>query len=350
MNNKSIVFILAILVLVFSLSACGVQPTAALTLTPAPAPPVSTATPSLPTATPTPASSATLAVLRVLLIAPKEMDARQVTPIKKTLEELAAGSGFTFETRASIQPAELDPSFKIVVFLNTPANLTELASAGSKTQFVVAGVNELRSFPNLNLIRLHPERAAFLAGYLATIIAPDWRSAGLLASDQAAATILQESFLNVGRYYCGRCSPYYAPVVTFPLVTTLPANSTLAARKTAVDEMQKKIVRAMYVDPVLASNDLLAYLVKLNYILIGGATPADDFKARWAVTVSEDTLTPLRKLWPDLAAGKGGKVVDASLELTDIQPDFLSAGRQRLVQQVVEGLNSGEISPLSPAP
>lgn len=344
--------ILLFLLLLGLLVGCG-EPTASPAL-----PPTAQATPKVeptvvvPTRSPTPPPTITPTALPgvVILAASKQNDERQVQAVKKILEELAAKNGWVVESRSAVQAADITSTWKVIVFLFTPANLPDLAAAAPKVQFVVVTSAEVKTAANLTVIRLHPVHVAFLAGYLTTLIAPDWRSGGLLPSEEPSSAALQEAFLNGGRYFCGRCSPYYAPIVAFPQVTSLPNTSNYATRKAAMDELQKKVLRAVYIDPSLSSTELWNYLASLRFILVGGQPPSSDASARWAASVNEDIIEPLRSAWPEVAAGKGNKTVDAALQVVDIQAEWLSVGRQRLVEEVRQGLLNGSIAPLSPAP
>ena len=158
---------------------------------------------------------------------------------------------------------------------------------------------------------------------------------------------LQDAFLNGGRYFCGRCIPIHGPIVAFPLSAALPATSNLADWTTAVVQLQTKILQTVYVDPSISSPDLLSLLAKQNLALVGGQKPTSDLSSQWVATVTSDVLTPLARLWPDLVAGKGSQSVPAALVVTDINPSLLSPGKQRLMQDVITGLQDGTIGPLT---
>ena len=93
---------------------------------------------------------------------------------------------------------------------------------------------------------------------------------------------------------------------------------------------------------------MLKSLASQKYILIGGVTPPAEAQARWAATVREDVVSPMRSLWPDMLAGKGGKVVPSVVVLQDVNPAFLGTGRKDMIESVIEKVNKGEISPLTP--
>jgi hypothetical protein len=52
----------------------------------------------------------------------------------------------------------------------------------------------------------------------------------------------------------------------------------------------------------------------------------------------------IQKAWPDLLSGNGGQNVLSPLGLADVDPVFLSPGRQRLVEGVLDDLQAGRIA------
>jgi hypothetical protein len=177
------------------------------------------------------------------------------------------------------------------------------------------------------------------------LVAPDWRAGALLASDTPLGDKFDEVFKNGGYFFCGACRSTLSPIKSFPITTSLPSNSDLAAWQAALGELRQSIIYTMYVSPQAASPDLLAYLVAQKFYLVGGATPAKEILPRWAATVSSDYLTPLQQVFPDLLSGKGGQVVDAPVVVTDVQDKLLGAGRMVMVEQLRKNLANGQVYP-----
>lgn len=335
-NNYTILAILAIL-----LAACTntspspASPTPQGSEAPSVEAPVSTQTavPLTPTSAPG----------KVLFVAP-DPGVGAVAAIQAGVSKLAAASQLTLESLTSLQPANLSPEVRIVVLLSAPDNLSDLLAAAPRVQFVVIGVAGLETHPNLSVITSQPEQVAYVAGFIATIISGDWRSAGLVPDTPAT---IQDAFLNGGRYFCGRCIPIHGPIVAFPLAAALPAGSSFAAWQDAVTQLQTKILQTVYVDPSISSPDLLKLLADQQLLLVGGQSPSQDLRSQWVATVSSDLLAPLTALWPSLVAGNGGKSMAAALLVSDINPDYLTPGKQRLMQDVITGLQTGALGPLT---
>ncbi len=287
-----------------------------------------------PTATPQPGKAA-------LVIAPGT-DAGLASSVQAVVEQLAQKAGL---------PLEVNPTgagnWKVAVYLNPPADMAKTAASLPGTQFLAISQIDLDKAPNLSVIRIHSEWEAFLAGYITMLVAPDWRAGALLASDTPLGDKLDEVFKNGGYFFCGACRSTLSPIKSFPITTSLPANSDLAAWQAALGELRQSIIYTVYVSPQAASPDLLAYLAAQKFYMVGGATPAKEILPRWAATVSSDLLTPLQQVFPEVLAGKGGQVVDAPVVISDVQPNLLGAGRMQKVEDLIKNLADGQVYPYS---
>jgi hypothetical protein len=297
---------------------------------------IATAT-SIPTATPQPAKA-------VLVM----MDDPVLQPLRELVSRLAVESGLQLEQRTEVQSGDVMPEWKVVVFATPPANLNDLVNTAPGTQFLTFSSMELPQAPNLSVISSRADWQAFVAGYLTTLVAFDWRTAAFLPSDLPESAMMSDAFRNGQYYFCGRCATYYAPYASFPLIVSLPAVSSVEEWKLAASPVQQNYAYGVYVSPQAASPDLLNYLAGFNLTLLGGRTPPPEILPHWAVTLQMDELTPLEQLWTDLVVGRGGKTVTAEFRLTDVNPELLTPGRQMQVEKVIQGLREGIIASLSP--
>jgi len=299
-------------------------------------PPVTfTVTPTQrPTDTPQPGKAA-------LVIAPGA-DAALAGAVQAAVEQLAKQAGL---------PLEVNPTgagnWRVAVYLNPPADMTKTAASLPGTQFLAISQIDLDKAPNLSVIRIHSEWEAFLAGYITMLVAPDWRAGALLTGDTPLGDKMDEVFKNGGYFFCGACRSTLSPIKSFPITTSLPSNSDLAAWQAALGELRQSIIYTVYVAPQAASPDLLAYLVAQKFYMVGGATPAKEILPRWAATVRSDIATPLQQIFPEVVSGKGGQVVDAPVVVSDVQPNLLGAGRMIKVEQLRKDLASGQVYPYS---
>lgn len=327
--------------MVLILTACsGAQP--APTITPQPI------VQETATAVPTETAVPTAAPSKVMLVTPPQGGEQLTQNAQTLLQELASNSNLTLETRASVTPGDLNPEWKVVVFLSSPENLSELLAAVPQTQFLVISTVDLQPAANLSVIRYRPENQNFMAGYLATEIAGDWRSAGIFPTDGILGAQAQEAFQNGGRYLCGICNTMYGPFVRFPIVAAQPAASAPGVWQVSIDELILSVPYALYIAPEAASQEVLEYAASKNIILLGGQTPPDSVRSYWAATIQLDPVTPIREIWPTLLNGEGGQLIEPALQISDTQSGILSPGRQLYAETVYQSLSSGLIFPFNP--
>lgn len=329
-------FIVALFLL---LTACG---TATPTMTDAPTSTVAEAT-NPPTLTPEP----TLPPASVILVSDAGASASDLLNIETRLTALAAQQNMTLIKNEALSASDITEQVKIVVWVGLADGITELAAGAPQVQFVAITSAEIEPSSNLSVIRVQPENAVFIAGYLSTLIAPDWRGAALLPSDGPLGDQAQVVFTNGGRFFCGRCAPAYAPVVLFPVSAALPAGSPASAWQTAFDELNKNIIEVVYVSDAAASPELITTLTDMGLTLLGSQPPSPEWSKNWAATVSVDGSPLLDALWPDLVAGKGGQLLTAPVVLSNINPEKLTPGRQALAEQMIADLQAGLIEPFS---
>ena len=60
--------------------------------------------------------------------------------------------------------------------------------------------------------------------------------------------------------------------------------------------------------------------------------------------IQADPVKAIQSAWPELLAGRGGQTIPSPLGLADIDPAYLSPGKQLLVERVLDGLQAGRIA------
>ena len=331
-------YYISFIILAAALTACGDAP-AAETPTELPATVAPTVTSLPPTETPTPGT--------VFMVTTPELNQQQIQAVEPVLSELASSSGLNFEIIQPPNPGEIPSHARVIFYFSPPSNLVEVKSSAPGTQFIVLSEQDLSADQNLSVIRLYPEQQAFLAGFISVVVGPDLRGAGLIPSDGAAGPQKLDAFVNGGRYYCGICNPVYLPSVRFPLYYTLPTGSDPAAWQEGVDQLAQNIVYIYYVAPEAASPELLNHILEINGVLLGGTSPYDEIRSRWAATIQFDVEETLRQMWPQVIDGEGGQLLNAPLLVTDINPSYLTEGYMGMVEEVRQDLQNGLIFPLS---
>jgi len=331
-------FLLVAFVLLM-LAACTTSPTPITGDTPAPG---GTVSPTLPPETPT-ATSTPLPGRLILVTNTSPLEAE----IHTVLETYTADQGWQLVSQPGLAASDLGEDVKIVLLLEPDSAQAALAESNPGIPFAAITSSNLPATANLSVLRLRPADELFVAGFVTTIIAPDWRSGALLPADSPLGEGAGDAFVNGGRYFCGRCAPAFAPVVLFPVTALLPSSSTVAEWQAAVDALQTNRLETLHLTPTAASPDLLSWLAGKDIILVGSQTPPADLSLRWAATVRADPAALLPALLADLSAGSAGTEVAVPITLADVNPELFSPGKQEWTQTVIQMLADGEINPLS---
>lgn len=334
-----VTWLLLTVLLPILLTACGRQPEPAQEATQAPTP----------TELPAPQVSAPD---QVVLVTPPQADAVISSEADPLLRELAASAGLEVVIKQEITQEEITPNIKVVVFTAVPENLGSLATSSPATQFVAISDEDWNPSQNVTIIRRRLDHTAFMAGYVAGMLAPNYRAGAILGAEDP---LFIQSFINGVYYYCGICNAAVPPAGSYPYVTTRPSGSSASDWQAAFDEINARKINVLFVQESAYSPELMNYLSAMDVALIGLQTPPEEGRPRWAATIYADSLSPLRTIWEDLLNGSGGSVLNASIKASDIQPIivqegqvWLSEGKMMLAQKVMDDLRDNRIDPLPP--
>lgn len=339
-------FALISVVFVMILSACGGS---------ANQPEVTAAPP--PTNTPIPAATLTASpvVPLAILIVPTTLDPETSNLYQKTVYDLTQTSGMRFQVRNSLTPAELEPGLQIVIALPPDPGIAALAAAAPNVQFLTINIDGVTAGGNVSVLAstAQSDIAGFLAGYTAALITEDYRIGMLMPKDNPDATQAAVAFQNGMTFYCGTCKPVYFPAfciaenlqACYPQYMQIPKDEDKAKYGPYADYLivQRK-VQTLFLYPDIATADLETYIGTTGALMIGTQTPAS-LPAGWVMTIQPDVVKAIQNAWPQLVAGKGGQTVQSPLGLSDIDSSLLSPGKQRLVQQTLDDLQAGLVSP-----
>lgn len=329
------------------LSGCNLRlqtsaPTPALEeVTPEVTAPTETIPQAVETATPTAAPK------RLALLAPPGSNPAEALAIQTVLSELAAGDGLEFETLTELQGLDLPQGVQAMVVLAPDPGLANLAAANPQVQFLGIGIEGVEAASNLSLMGTQGGRAdqqGFLAGYLASVITPDWRVGAVSPADSLAGRSARLGFRNGAIFFCGLCRPAFPPFVQYPLTAELAGGADQAIMQAAADQLISNAVKTVYLAPGVADLFLLEYLRDAGVNIIGSEPPpADALRPHWIASVQFDQVEALRQFWPELLSASGGRAIDTPLVLTNVNRELLSEGRQRLVERLLDDLSSGYI-------
>ncbi len=328
--------ILLFVVIMLALSACrGQQP--AVTLTPVPSD-----TPIVP-----PALTATPVVPLAILVVPADLDADTSNLYQKTVYDLAQGSGFRFQVRNSLTPADLEPGLKVVIALPPDPGIAALAAAAPQVQFLTINIPDITPGGNISVLgnNSQVDIAGFLAGYTAAMITNDYRIGMLMPKDNPDAIRALNAFASGMQFYCGLCRQFYILPWTYPQYLEIPDSEDKANYHAWADIlMQQYKVGTIYLYPGIDTPELENYIGESGLAnMIGTVSPAQR-PAGWVMTIQPDVIKAIQNAWPGLVAGQGGVTVQSPLGLADIDPALLSPGKQRLVERTLNNLQAGLIS------
>jgi len=292
-----------------------------------------------------------MAVDQVMLISPPTADPTLAAEAEALLRELVGESELELVIREEAFQNDLTPNVKVAIFLEQPENLGSIAAAAPATQFVAVSDQDWSPPENVTIIRRREDHIAFMAGYLAAVLAPNYRAGALLSAENPT---FSQAFTNGVYYFCGMCQSTVPPYSAYPVVAELTGTSGTLDWQNAFNEINPQKIDVLFMAPEAASPEVIAYLSGADIALIGLQSPPEDGRPRWAATLHSDISSPLRGIWEDLLAGRGGQVVNASFSAVDVQPIaiqegqvWLSAGRMMFAQKVMDDLRAGLIEPLS---
>ena len=330
-------FIVCFILISIILSGCGTAGEPEATSTPIPTdtpivPPTLTATPTIPLA---------------VLVIPSELDPETSNLYQTTVYDLAQASGFRFQVRNTLTPAELEPGLKVVIALSPDPGIASLAAAAPTVQFLAINIPDLAAGGNISVLGNNSQAdiAAFLAGYTAALITEDYRIGMMIPKDNADAIRSLNAFANGMKFYCGACRPLLFYQSAFPQYIEIGAEEDPANYDAYADIlMLQHKVSTIYLHPDIATTDLMNYIGTTGASMIGTQTPEQQ-PAGWVMTIQPNVIKAIQNAWPSLINGQGGITVQSPLGLADIDPSLLTPGKQRLVEQTLSDLQAGLIAP-----
>jgi hypothetical protein len=284
------------------------------------------------------------------LVAP---DRAAAQPVEAALSDLSGAAGLTLEVVPDLQPGAAGADTRVIVLMAAPANLMELLAAAPQAQFVVVSGVDLPPAGNQTVIRTRPENQAFLGGFISVLLSADWRAAGLLVGDGPLGAGIQDAFTNGSRYFCGMCGPGWPLGVYYPQAALLPGSSDGPSWQAAAQGLYDNMVAEVYyLSAEAARPEVFSFLngndqYGKTLLVVGTTPPPDELRSQWAASVGFDTSAVINQVWPDVISGKGGTVLEAPLTLDYINSDRLSAGRERLVRELMDEIQAGRIFPFS---
>lgn len=313
-----------IVFLALLLSACsfgGAQATPTLAL------------PTAPTASPTPLPGI------VLLVAPDAADAK-LAEVNQAAASFAAAQGLVVETRGAITAAELPANLVALLLMAPDPGAEALAAAAPQARVVTIGFSSETAAANLVSVAAGgtagSQDAAFIAGYMAALSAPDWRS-GILYS--AASSDLVDAYRAGATYFCGTCVPSGPPNSRYPIAAQAAAPDNWQA---AVDQLMIEFVRVVYLAPEMENSGAAQYLATYGVTLLGSGAPPPEVAGSWIASLNAQSGASLQTQVEQALAGQAPSA-PAGITVEQLNTSLFSTARLETVQTVIADLLSGAI-------
>ncbi len=288
---------------------------------------------------------------RVILYAPQGTDPEMLAELNASISELVEQQGWIFSPQEVLTNEPWKEPVKIVIALQGVTNLMELVGAHPEVQFLAINVEGAEPAPNLSTLSISTEdlqRQAFLAGYLAVVLTPDYRVGVLATSGDELGQLTTDSFYIGAQYFCGLCNSRFGPIEYYPKMALIENPSSESSWQAAVDLLISRAVNTVYIQKEVITPDLLNYLSANKIKIISPMNvPGYAGAENWIGTLNLNPLPGLQELWPELVAGKGGLTGRYAIELINTQSGLISEGRLNLFTQTMKELMNGFIRPSS---
>lgn len=337
MRSRIVLVCLSVIILI--LSGCNMpkkpaaEPTAEI--------PEATEIPAEPTETPTPLPPQEKIVFITSVDAPGISE-----NLTRTMDDVC-GAGYECREAGSEDAIDADTTF--AVFAKEPTALSSLKERFPQTHFIVV-TSPQTSIQNTWAIRYDEAFLPFLAGLATAANASDWRSVGLIPNDSALwGSHAEEAFLNGAHYLCGNCRGVLAPYVEFPLVISLPKDSSPESWSARFDEAQNSFIYTAFLCDEAMSEALLQKMVALNIQMLGVSAPPSGLENNWLATIRLDWAETLRQIITRSEAGETEGAMGLVLSITSgaLREDF-SDGKANVLRHAYADLLSGMLSPYTP--
>jgi hypothetical protein len=292
--------------------------------------------------TPEPTATSTVVPASLWLVDPQSVAPAEITSV---LNEYSSTNSLVFSNTTDVESDF--SSAKIVVGFYSGDGLIEKAKNFPQAHFILIGDTNTGVPANVSLIHAKPEELAFMAGYLATLTAEDWRSGGLINAGAQPAGTLADAFVNGGEYVCGLCAPVYPPYISYPVYEDVSGKTQAAEMTTNIDALATQKVDTVFVAKSADFPEVLDSLIGAGSTLYGENLQSPEH-SKYAAILDFDFLPGLEKLLPPALEGKAGSELNSVVKLGEINNlEKVTPGKQALFNQVAQDLSDGWIIPLS---
>lgn len=260
------------------------------------------------------------------------------------LEELAISAGYQIVELEELPLSVVNPNAHIVVLIGAPSAASDLIQNNPEVRFLLIGETDIEPGVNVSTIGsggLPKHEQSFLAGYIAALIAPEWRTGMMMAETESKD--LAGAFQRGIKFYCGLCRQTFPPYYDYPVVEIVKPEETGSITQSF------QSLSGFYVDTVYVSEGVITRAdgyergEELSIKVIGSSAPPDAWRSNWVAAIQFDLEVPLRSAWSELIEGSGGNKHPIGFVLTDVNDELLSPGKLDHANDVISEVVAGYI-------
>ncbi|MBN2556110.1 MAG: hypothetical protein JXA97_09260 [Anaerolineales bacterium] len=280
---------------------------------------------------------------RAVLVGPESHAYLSISKLAETLARRILETGGAFSMDESMETAVVDDTVALIVFVDQPELAGAWAQLNPETQVISipAYAGEMMD----NLLNLGPaaiplEQIGFLAGYAASLIAPDWRTAILTDVQSDPGDVLENAYYQGGKFFCGLCRPERPPYEDYPLLLNLdPGDESSWQRVSEI--IRTAGIDVIYIEPGTLDPDKIAYLEDAGVQWIG--SELENYPGSPALLIAFDPASVLEEHWEELMLRPQGGVLPLPLIVVGVREDEVSPGRYAVIRAIGDDLENGFI-------
>ncbi len=280
---------------------------------------------------------------KVLLYAAQESEDWAMRQLRGGVIELAEESGLVVESLNQISEEDIQGDVSLIFAFEEDPGIVNYASRFREVQFIGVAIPNITTSVNISLIGENEPRSdqqAFAAGYIAAMVAEDWRAGVVSIGESDSVRAIEEGFLNGARYFCGLCRPAFPPFYEYPRSTHLDSNGQ--GWGSVVGIIRENKLGVIYLAPIGVFESSVSEWTQIDSAIIGdGPRPEIVPESQWIAAVQFTALEDLQTIWNDLLAGTGGFQIQWELQIVDVNRDLLSIGREQEALSLIEDLAAG---------
>lgn len=280
---------------------------------------------------------------KMLLYAAKKIDLWSIDEVKNEVINLAQQSDLIYEEVTLLEDEDIRDNVSLVFIFEDDPGIDDFASRFPDVQFIGVGISSISPSDNVNVLRnegLRSDQQSFVAGYIAAMIADDWRAGVVVIGDGEESNAIETGFLNGARYFCGLCQPAFPPFNEYPQSYNLDSGGQ--GWGSIVESLRANKVSVIYLAPTGEFESNLSQWIQNDSLVIGdGPRPAIIPEEQWVATIQYSAVESFQSIWNELLAGNGGFEIKWNLQIIDVNREFLSVGREREALELIEEFEAG---------